>query len=92
MEASFGYESELKQHVERERAAVKLSSKVGELMYEKGIELVLFRNHLTDVTISEILNLHKYAKTVVNKSIDVFTTSQLAGVLMTLDLAMLLRI
>ena len=87
MEASFGYESELKQHVERERAAVKLSSKVGELMYEKGIELVLFRNHLTDVTISEILNLHEYAKTVVNKSIDVFTTSQLAEVLMTLDLA-----
>lgn len=87
MEASFGYESELKQHVERERAAVKLSSKVGELMYEKGIELVLFRNHLTDVTISEILNLHEYAKNVVNKSIDVFTTSELAEALMLLDLA-----
>ncbi len=87
MEASFGYESELKQHVERERAAVKLSSKVGELLYEKGIELVLFRNHLTDVTISEILNLHEYAKTVVNKSIDVFTTSELAKILLTMDLA-----
>ena len=62
MENGQGYELELKSHIERERAAVKLQSKVGELLYEKGIELVLFRNHLTDVTISEILNLHEYAK------------------------------
>jgi glyceraldehyde 3-phosphate dehydrogenase len=54
-------------------------------LYDKGIELVLFRNHLTDVTISEILNLHEYAKKVVNKPIDVFTTSELAVALMTLD-------
>lgn len=87
MEASLGYETELKSHVERERAAVKLSSKVGELLYEKGVELVLFRNHLTDVTLSEILNLHEYARNVVNKSIDVFTTSQLAEELLKMDLA-----
>lgn len=87
MEASLGYETELKSHVERERAAVKLSSKVGELLYEKGVELVLFRNHLTDVTLSEILNLHEYARNVVNKSIDVFTTSELAGELLKMDLA-----
>jgi glyceraldehyde 3-phosphate dehydrogenase len=54
-------------------------------LYDKGIELVLFRNHLTDVTISEILNLHEYAKKVVNKPIDVFTTSELAVALMTMD-------
>lgn len=87
MEASLGYETELKSHVERERAAVKLSSKVGELLYEKGVELVLFRNHLTDVTLSEILNLHEYARNVVHKSIDVFTTSQLAEELLKMDLA-----
>jgi glyceraldehyde 3-phosphate dehydrogenase len=78
MATDLGYETVLKSHVERERAAVKLSSKVGELLYDKGIELVLFRNHLTDITISEILNLHEYAREVVNKPIDVFTTSELA--------------
>ncbi len=87
MEAALGYENELKSHVEKERAAVKLSSKVGELLYDKGIELVLFRNHLTDITISEILNLHEYAKTVVNKPIDVFTSSELAEEIYKLDLA-----
>ena len=87
MEAAVGYEKELKSHVERERAAVKLASKVGELLYDKGVELVLFRNHLIDVTISEILNLHEYARKVVNKPIDVFTSSELAEELLKMDLA-----
>jgi glyceraldehyde 3-phosphate dehydrogenase len=87
METSLGYENELKSHIERERAAVTLSSKVGELLYDKGIELVLFRNHLTDITLSEILNLHEYSRVVVNKPVDVFTTSKLAVELLNLDLA-----
>ena len=87
MEAAGGYEKELKSHVEKERAAVKLSNKIGELMYEKGIELVIFRNHLTDVTISEILNLHEYARKVVNKPIDVFTSSELAEEIFKMELA-----
>lgn len=87
MATDLGYETVLKSHVERERAAVKLSSKVGELLYDKGIELVLFRHHLTDITISELLNHHEYAGKVVNKPIDVFTTSELAEELLKLDLA-----
>ncbi len=82
METVVGYEKELKSHIERERAAVKLQSKVGALLYDKGIELVLFRNQLTDVTISEILNLHEYAGKVVNRPIDVFTTSELAELIL----------
>lgn len=87
METAVGYEKELNLHVQRERAAVKLSSHVGELLYDKGIELVLFRNNLTDVTISEILNLHEYAKNVVKKSIDIETTASLAEELLKMDLA-----
>ncbi len=87
MEAAVGYEKELNSHVQRERAAVKLSSKIGELLYDKGIELVLFRNHLTDVTISEILNLHEYARKVVHKPIDIETTADLAEELLKMDLA-----
>ena len=86
METALGYESKLKSHIERERAAVNLSSKVGELLYDKGVELVLFRNHLLDITISEVLNLHEYSRTVVNKPVDIFTTSELANELMKLDL------
>jgi glyceraldehyde 3-phosphate dehydrogenase len=87
MEAAVGYEKELNSHVQRERAAVKLSSFIGELLYDKGIELVLFRNHLVDTTISEILNLHEYAKNVVKTPIDIETSASLAGEILKLDLA-----
>ena len=87
MEAAVGYEKELNLHVQRERAAVKLSAHVGELLYDKGIELVLFRNHLTDITISEILNLHEYAKNIVKKPIDIETSATLAEEILKMDLA-----
>jgi glyceraldehyde 3-phosphate dehydrogenase len=87
MESIAGYEKELNAHVKRERAAVLLASKTGELLYDKGIELVLFRNHLLDVTSSEILNFHEYARKVVNRPVDVFTTSELAEEIYKMELA-----
>ena len=87
MGAAQGYVKELNEHVKKERAAVKLNNKCGELLYDKGIELVLFRNHLIDTTISEILNLHEYARDIVKKPIDVYTTSKLAEHIYELDLA-----
>lgn len=87
METALDYEKELKSHIEQERAAVTLSSKVGELLYDKGIELVLFRNQLVDITISEILHLHEYSKNVVNKPIDIITSSTMAVELRAMDLA-----
>ena len=86
MYQDLSYEKELKKHIEDERAAVKLQRFVGELLYDKGIELVIFRHHLTDVTISEILNLHSYAGKVVNKPIDVYTTSDLAEIILSLNI------
>ena len=86
METVVGYENQLNSYIEQERAAVRLQNKVGELLYEKGIELVLFRHHLIDITISEILNLHGYAEKVVNKTIDIITTSELAEEISKLDI------
>ena len=81
------YEEQLKDHLEKERTAVTLSSKVGELLYDKGVELVFFRNPLLDVSISEILNLHEYSKNVVKKPVDIFTSTQVAEELTKLNLA-----
>uniref|UniRef100_A0A7S2RW06 glyceraldehyde-3-phosphate dehydrogenase (NADP(+)) (phosphorylating) n=2 Tax=Mucochytrium quahogii TaxID=96639 RepID=A0A7S2RW06_9STRA len=80
------YEEELNSHLMMERAAVKLAAKVGELLYDYGVELVLFRKHLIDATTPEIINLHKYAAKVVKRPVDVFTTSKLAEALCQLDL------
>jgi len=87
MESSVGYEKELQNYIDNEKAAVKLANYVGELLYGKGIELVLFRNHLLDITNSEIINLHNYAEKVVGKKIYITTTAALAEELYSMDLA-----
>ena len=86
MEISLGYEQELKSHIEQERAALKLSSIVGELLYDKGIELVFFRNHLNDITVAQTLKLHVYSKKVVNKPVDIFTSAELAEAISKMDI------
>lgn len=42
MSTLIGFEEHLDAHVKRERAAVRLSSMTGQLLYEKGVELVFF--------------------------------------------------
>lgn len=86
LEAKNGYEAGLKEWVGKERLAVDLINSVGKLMFEKGVELVFFRNHLVDRSISEVLNLFDYASKVVNKPIDEKTTAEVARALLELDL------
>ncbi|MCZ2099990.1 MAG: glyceraldehyde-3-phosphate dehydrogenase [Chitinophagales bacterium] len=87
MNNQIGFEEHLDAHVKRERAAVNLASKTGQLLYDQGVELVFFRNHLVDVTIVKILNLHEYARNVIEKPVDVQITASLAEALTSLDLA-----
>jgi glyceraldehyde 3-phosphate dehydrogenase len=87
METALGYEKELKSHIEQERAAVKLSSNVGELLYDRGVELVFFRNHLNDITVAQVLKLHVYSERVVKKPVDIFTSAELSQELLNMDLA-----
>ena len=81
------YEENLNEYVRREKAAVKLISSIGHLMYEKSIELVLFRNPLVDISISDVLNLHSKAKSITFNPVDIFDSSSLAKELESLDVA-----
>jgi glyceraldehyde 3-phosphate dehydrogenase len=81
------YQSHFNEYISQESEAVRLQNCVGRLLYEKGIELVLFRNHLTDISISDILQLHNYANEVVKKPISVMDTASLAVHLLDMNLA-----
>lgn len=81
------YSNELKVYVNQERAANDLIHTIGKLMFEKSIELVLFRNHLVDTSITELLRLHRYAAEMVGKPISVFDSSELAAEIYKMDLA-----
>ncbi len=81
------YESELKEWIEYEKAAIELISIVGQLWFDKSVELIIFRNQLVDRSASEILNLHQYAKNIVKQSINITDTLDLSKELLKLDLA-----
>jgi glyceraldehyde 3-phosphate dehydrogenase len=81
------YNKELEVWIGKEKAAVKLIAAVGNLLYHKSVELVLFRNHLVNTSVSDVLSLHKYAADVVQQPIDVFATSELAEAMLGMDLA-----
>jgi len=81
------YTNDLKNHVERERAAVSLINSIGTLLYDNSVELVLFRNHLVDTSVSEVLKLHTYGNNVVKRDFTVFDTSALAKEMVSMNLA-----
>ncbi len=81
------YSEKLDAFISKEKAATKLMHSVSSLLYEKGIELVLFRRHLLDENVSEILRLHQYASDFVKKPISIFESSSLANELTKMDLA-----
>ena len=87
IEAKTGYEAGLNEYVKQEKSAVELISAVGRLMYDKGVELVFHRNHLVDISISELINLFDYAEKVLNKPIDIHKVAELAKALSKMNLA-----
>ena len=81
------YESELNDWVNLEKSAISLISSIGNLLYDKSIELVLFRNPLVDQSVSEILSLHKSTSEVTGNKITVEDSAALAEELMNIDIA-----
>ncbi len=87
MDIQNGYENSLNNYVNKEKIAVDLINSIGSLMYEKGIELVLFRQHLVNINISELMNCFDYAKEVVNKPLDISLVNDLVKEIYKMDLA-----
>ena len=73
------YDSTLKNWLNKEKDGVSLLKTVANLMYDKGVELVLFRNHLLEIGISELMSLFSYANKVVNREVDVIITNEIAN-------------
>ena len=84
---SASYEAQLNDWVNKEKYAVSLLNSVGTLMYDKGIELVLFRIQLLEIGVSELMNSISYANNIVNRKVNIETASLLANEMLKLDLA-----
>jgi len=62
----------------QEKSALELLKIVGDLRFEKGVELVLFRRDIYDSRPSEVLHDHKIARNYINRDISVHTTLAIA--------------
>jgi len=80
------YEKEMSFQTDRRKATVEFIKIISDLWYDNSIELVLFRNQLIDRSVSDILNLHKYANDFVEKPISIFDSVEIAQAIQTLDL------
>ena len=80
------HSKKLEDFIAEKKAATSLINSVGNLLYNKGIELVLFRRHLIDKNVSDILRLHQYATDFVNKPINIFDSTEIANILTKMDL------
>ncbi|MCJ7756644.1 MAG: glyceraldehyde-3-phosphate dehydrogenase [Gillisia sp.] len=80
------YEKELAFQTDRRRASVEFIKIISDLWYDKSIELVLFRNQLINLNVSDILNLHEYAGEFVQKPISIFDSVEIAQAIKDLDI------
>ncbi|WP_417444020.1 glyceraldehyde-3-phosphate dehydrogenase [Joostella sp.] len=80
------YEKELAFQADRRRATVEFIKIVSDLWYDNAIELVFFRNQLIDKSVSEIMNLHKYAGEFVQKPISIFDSVDIARAIKNMSL------
>ncbi|RMG80889.1 MAG: glyceraldehyde-3-phosphate dehydrogenase [Bacteroidetes bacterium] len=71
-------DSALNQWREKEKTALELLQIVGELRFDKSIELVLFRRDIYDARPSELLNHHSHARNYLDKPVSVDTTLSIA--------------
>ena len=84
---SASYETQLNDWVNKEKSGVNLLNSVGALMYEKGIELILFRNQLLEIGVSELMNSISYSNNVINRTVNIETAAALAEEMLKLNLA-----
>jgi len=87
MKNAVEFETEINNWVDQEKKAVDLNNTLGQLLYGRSIELVLFRNHLVDRSVSEILKMHKNVQNVTHQEVSVYDTADLAKELLNIDLA-----
>ena len=71
------YEKELAFQADRRKATTEFIKIISDLWYDKGIEVVLFKNQIIDKSVSDIINLHEYAGEFVQKPISIFDSVEL---------------
>ncbi|MBK8956154.1 MAG: glyceraldehyde-3-phosphate dehydrogenase [Saprospiraceae bacterium] len=76
---------ELKDWREKEKTALELSKLVGDLRFDRSIELVLFRKDLYDARPSQIISDHLFAKNYIDKPLDLNLSLEISKIISKMD-------
>ena len=80
------YDKQLNNWIDNEKIAANLLNLVGQLMYDRGIEIVLFRQNILDVGVTELMRLVSYAENVVERKIKLDTALKLTEEITSMEL------
>ncbi len=81
------YDSQFQDWVKKEKEGISLLKSAGTLMYDKGVELVLFRKQLLEIGVSELMNYISYANNVVKRTNKVEIANLLASSMLNINLS-----
>lgn len=81
----FGYADSLEQWIRDEKVGFEFVNLIGQLYYDKSIELIFFRSQLIDRSASVILYKHSYSRAVIGKVLRIQDSLHIAKALMELD-------
>ncbi len=81
------FETHLSTWREDEKAALELLKIVGELRFDRGVEIILFRRNIYDARPTEVINDHLFAKNYAKQPINVQMSLEIVKAISQLDLA-----
>lgn len=81
------YQTQFNEWIAKEKKAIELINVVGQLWFDRAIELVIFRKPLFNVGGSEVLLHHQQATTVYEQEVSIFDTTEIAQAIVSMDLA-----
>lgn len=81
------FETHLSTWREDEKAALELLKIVGELRFDSGVEIILFRRNIYDARPTEVINDHLFAKNYAQQPINVQMSLEIVKAIAQLDLA-----
>ncbi len=73
---------QLSEQAKMSKTAAQLIKTVQHLWFDRGVELVIFRNTLIDKSVAEVLDLHHYTQAFVEKPISVVDSLKIADALL----------
>jgi len=78
-------EVQLSEQAQKSKTAAQLIKTVQDLWYDRGVELIIFKNPIIDKSVAEVLDLHYYTDAFLDKPINIVESLKIAEALLRME-------